>query len=58
MKASDYVKSKGIYSLKTLAEHYGFHADTLGRWYGDPVAKVNKLDPLIERYLTSVVEAK
>lgn len=51
MKASDYVKSKGIYSLKALAGHYGFHADTLSRWYADPKAKVNKLDPLIERYL-------
>ena len=58
MKASDYVKSKGIYSLKTLAEHYGFHADTLGRWYSDPQAKKNKLDPLIERYLSSSMEVK
>ena len=57
MKASDYVKSKGVYSLKTLAEHYGFHADTLSRWYANPKAKINKLDPLIDRYHAEKKEA-
>jgi len=52
MKASDYIKSKGIHSLKSLAEFSGRHPDTLSRWYSDPINKERFLDPLIERYLS------
>jgi len=51
MKASDYIKSKGIHSLKSLAEFSGRHPDTLSRWYADSINKARFLDPLIERYL-------
>jgi len=51
MKVSDYVKSKGVKSLKALSEYSGFHSVTLIRWYQLEQARSQKLDPIIALYI-------
>tara|TARA_R110000796_G_scaffold91072_1_gene195175 strand:+ start:340 stop:513 length:174 start_codon:yes stop_codon:yes gene_type:complete len=53
MKASDYVKSKGVKSLKALSEYSGFHSATLIRWYQSEPAKAQKLDSIIALYIAA-----